>query len=256
MFGAVPRGRRGLGSRALLGAAWRLVLARKGPALGLLLLANVAYASAAQVVGPLAVASTPLIHWSYQALVTAVTALFTAFTLRLLLAPDSRWWRVDKSLGEGVLLLTLASLTGEAAGAFGQAMHPGPFDVVFGLIAQIPVWYVCATMMLWPVGVLLDHREMSYGRSGQLMQGNKRSFVVAVLLLMAGMMLAALLVLGLPALALHVNPKAIAHQFWLPFGVWFAVFSVAQTALWAALYQSRRAAIPAVDLRGLGPARV
>jgi hypothetical protein len=254
MFGAAPGGR-GLGSRALLGAAWRLLLARKGPALGLLLVANVACAGAAQVVSPLATASTTLINYSYQALAAAVTALIAAFTLRLLLAPDSRWWRVDRSLGQGVSLITAAGLGATAAQAIGAALNPGPLDWVYGLLALIPVSYVCATMMLWPVGVLLEDREMPQALAVKQMRGNIQPYVVAYLLLMGGMVLAGLLILGLAALALHVNPKTLAHQLWLPFGALFGAFSVAQIALWAALYQSRKAAIPAVDLRGLGPAR-
>jgi len=183
---------------------------------------------------------------SYEVLTAAVTALLTAFALRLFLAPESRWWRLDRSLARGVAAPTTASLAVTAADALGQYMHRGPASVLHGLALQVPVWGFCATLMLWPVGLLIEDGEMSQHRSVILMRGNVRAYVVAYLLLLVGLIVAAGVV-AVPATALHIKPANMGRELWLPFGLVFGAFAIAQTALWAALYQSRTA------VRAAGP---
>ena len=242
------RGESKPGAAALLGDAWRLVRARQGPFLAALLLVNVAFAGAMLWVGPRdeGALKAPLAHWSYEALTAAVTALLTALALRLFLAPESRWWRLDRSLARGVAALTLASLAATAAGELGEYMHSGPAGALHGLALQIPVWGVCATLMLWPVGLLIEDGEMSPNRSVLLMRGNVRAYVVACLLLFGGLALA-MVVVAIPGMILHIKPANMSRELWLPTGLVFGAFAIAQTALWAALYQSRTA------VRAAGP---
>ncbi|MDB5423891.1 MAG: hypothetical protein JWQ29_1307, partial [Phenylobacterium sp.] len=98
------RARSGPGSLALLGESWAILRAQPAPVLGGLLLANVAFAGAAQGASAWAAEAlkAPPAHWAFEVAKAAVMALITAVSLRLFLAPRSRWERLDRSLARGV----------------------------------------------------------------------------------------------------------------------------------------------------------
>lgn len=249
-FDAARGGRKpGAGAMALLGEGWRMVRAVPQPFLGALSLGNVIFFCASERMSRWAIEAlkAPVAHWSFEILKEGVAALLTAFALRVLLAPASRWWRLDRSLARGVAALTLASLAVTVMGFLGRFMHGPSATVLNELALQIPTWTVCASLMLWPVGLLIEDPEMSPQRSIALMRGNVRAYVVAYLLLLGGL-IAGMAIVAVPALFLHIKPADYAHELWLPIGLVLGAFAIAEAALWAALYQTRTRPVDAGPL--------